>query len=59
MSGKNITFDDKKVNKRDFYKNKQLFSIYDIEVDKVLIYKKELYGKKAHLNTFLDTMTMM
>ena len=59
MSGKNITFDDKKVNKRDFYKKKQLFSIYDIEVDKVLIYKKELYGKKVHLNTFLDTMTMM
>ena len=34
-------------------------SIYDIEVDKMLISKKESYGKKAHLNTFLDIMMMM
>ena len=34
MSGKNIIFYDKKINKRNFYKNKKLFSIYDIEVDK-------------------------
>ena len=59
MSGKNIIFDDKKINKSNFYKNKKLFSIYDIEVDKILISKKESYGKKAHLNTFLDIMMMM
>ena len=62
MSGKNIIFDDKKINKSNFYKNKKLyyknFNIYDIDVDKILISKKEPYGKKAHLNTFLDTMMM-
>ena len=50
MSGNNITFDDK---------HKKLFSIYDIEVDKILISKKNLMVKKAHLNTFLDIMMMM
>ena len=29
MSGKNIIFDDKKINKSNFYKNKKLFNIYD------------------------------
>ena len=29
-----IIFDDKKISKSNFYKNKRLFSIYDIEVDK-------------------------
>ena len=57
MSGKNIISNDKKINKSNFYKNKTLFSIYDIDVDKLLISKKERYGKKkAHLNTLLDIM---
>ena len=47
MSGKNIIFDDKKINKSNFYKNKKLFNIYDTEVDKILISQKELYGKKS------------
>ena len=59
MSGKNIIFDDKKINKSNFYKNIKLFNIYDIDVDKLLISKKEPFGKKkAHLNTFLDMMSM-
>ena len=37
---KNIIFDDKKFNKNKFYKNKKLFNIYDIDVDKILISKK-------------------
>ena len=41
MSGKNIMFDDKKINRSNFYINKKLFSIYDIEIDKRLISKKE------------------
>ena len=41
MSGKNIIFDDKKINRSNFYINKKLFSIYDIEIDKRLISKKE------------------
>ena len=40
MSRKNIIFDDKKINKSNFYENKKLFYIYDIEVDKILISKK-------------------
>ena len=30
-SGKNINFDENRVNKSDFYKNKKLFNIDDIE----------------------------
>ena len=37
MSGKNIIFDDKKIGKSIFHKNKELFNIYDLEVDKILI----------------------
>ena len=59
MSGKNIIFDDKKISKSNFYKNKELFDIYDTEVDKILISQKKLYGKKAYSNTFLDLMMMM
>ena len=52
MSGKNIIFDDKTINKSNFYKNIKLFSIYDVEVDKILISKNEPYRKKAHSSTF-------
>ena len=47
MSGKNIIFDDKKINKSNFYKNKKLFNIYDIDLIEILISKKETYSKKA------------
>ena len=30
-----------KINKSNFYRNKRLFSIDDIDVDKILISKKE------------------
>ena len=46
MSRKNISFDDKKIKKSNFYKNKKLLNIYDIDVDKILISKKEPYGRK-------------
>ena len=41
MCGKNIVFDDKKINKSNFYKNKKPFNIFDIDFDKLLISKKE------------------
>ena len=41
MSRKNINFDKKKINKSNFFKNKELFYIYDIGVNKILISKKE------------------
>ena len=46
MSGKSINFDDKKINKSSFYKNKKLFSLNDIDVNKILVSKKESYGAK-------------
>ena len=46
MSRKNIIFDDKKINKSNFYKNKILSKIDDIDVNKILISKKEAYSKK-------------
>ena len=59
MSGNSIRFDDGKINKSNFYKIKELFNIYDLDVNKVLVSKKESYGKKIHLNTLLDIMMMM
>ena len=59
MSGKSIIFDDKKINKSSFYKNKKLFNIYDIDVTKILASKNEPYGKNIHLNTTLDMMIMI
>ena len=46
MSEKNIIFDDKKINKSNFYKNKKLSKTDDIDVNKILISKKEAYDKK-------------
>ena len=39
MSGKNIIFDDEKINKSNFYKNKKPFIMKDIDADNVLISK--------------------
>ena len=50
MSGKSINFGDKKSNKSNFYKNKKLFKI---EFNKILVSKKELYGKKNSLKYFI------
>ena len=40
MSGKSINFDDKKINKSNFYKNKKLFNLHDIDVNKIFVSKK-------------------
>ena len=48
MNGKSINFDDKNIKKGDFYnKNKKIFkfNIDDINVNKILLYKKEQHGK--------------
>ena len=59
MSEKSINFDDKKINKSNFYKNKKLFGLNDIDVNKILVSKKESYGTKIRLNTSLDITTVM
>ena len=53
MSGKNIIFDDKKVKKSDFYKNKKVFQIDNIDVNKIFVYKKEPYGTKNSFEYFI------
>ena len=53
MSGKSINFDGKKINKSSFYKNKKLFSLNDIDVNKILVSKKESYDTKNSLKYFI------
>ena len=53
MSGKSINFDDKKINKSNFYKNKKLFNIHHLDVNKILVSKKESYGTKNSLKHFI------
>ena len=53
MSGNSINFDDKKVKKSKFYKNKKVTSIDDIDVNKILVSKKEPYGTKNSFKYFI------
>ena len=52
MSVKNINFDDKKIKKSDLYKNKKINEIDDINVNNILVSKKELYGTKNSFKYF-------
>ena len=59
MNGKNINFNDKKNQKSDFYnKNKKIFNIDDIDVNKILVSKKNNMANIIHLNTLLRIMIM-
>ena len=49
MSGKNINLDDKKIKRSSFYKNKKMNIIEDIDVNNILVSKKEPYGTKKFL----------
>ena len=53
MSGKNVNFDDKKNKKNDFYKNKKVTNIEEIDVNKTLVSKKEAYGTKNSFKYFI------
>ena len=46
MSGKNITFNNKKIKRGTFYKNKTINDIENIDVNNILVSKKEFYGNK-------------
>ena len=46
IGGKSINFDDKKINKSNFYKNKKLFNIHVIDGNKILVSKKEIIWYK-------------
>ena len=53
MNGKSINFEDKKISKSIFYKNKKIFNVYDLDVNKILVSKKESYGTKKSLKYFI------
>ena len=53
MGGKNITFNDKKIGKSTFYKNKKINDIEDIDVNSILVSRKEPYGNKNSLKYFI------
>ena len=54
MNKKIINFNDKKINKSDFYnKDKKIFNIDDIDVNKILVSKKEQYGKYNSFKYFI------
>ena len=47
MSTKNIRFIDKKIKKREFYKNKKLFRIDHVDVNKILVSKITIRYKEC------------
>ena len=54
MSGNSINFDNKKIKKSNLYnKNKKIFNINDIDVNKILVSKKEKYGKYNSFKHFI------
>ena len=59
MSGKSINFDNKNIKKSDFYKNKKLFKLEDIDVNKIFVSKKNHMVQKMLLNILLDTLIIM
>ena len=48
MSEKSVKFGDIKVNKSTFYNEKKLFKMEDIGINKILVSKKEPYGKEKN-----------
>ena len=61
MSGNKMNFNDKKkIKKVTFTKeNKKIFNIDDIDVNEILVSKKNHMAKILHLYTLLDIMIMM
>ena len=54
MSTKAIDFNDKKILKSDFYnKNKKIFNINEIDINKILVSKKETFGKHDSFKYFI------
>ena len=45
-----MSFNNKNIKKTEFYKNKKIFNIDDTDVNKILVSKKEPYGKN---NSFI------
>ena len=56
MNTKNINFNNKKIERSDFYKNKKAFQIDNNDVNKILVSKKEAYSMKNSLKYFLGIL---
>ena len=57
---KNERKEHKNIKKSDFYnKNKKIFNIDDIDVNKILVSKKNNMANIIHLNTLLGIMIMV
>ena len=59
MSERNINFNDKKINKSNFCKNRNVFKIHGIDVNKILVSKREYLVIQNYLNSIFDIMTMI
>ena len=53
MSGKKISFDDKKIKKSEFYENEKVFKIDNVAVNQIVVSKKELYSTKNASKYFI------
>ena len=54
MSTSIINFNDKKILKSNFYnKNKKIFNIRDIDINKILVSKEKQYGKHNSFRYFI------
>ena len=59
MNGKSINVGGKKIKKSNFYKNKKICKIDNIDGNKILISEKEPCAEKSQLNISLDIMIRM
>ena len=53
MSRSSINFNDKKIQKNVFYKNKKIFNVNHIDINKILVSKKETYSKYNSFKYFI------
>ena len=53
MTGKNVIFGDKITKKSDFYENKKVTKIDEIDVNQILISKEEPYVTKNYFKYFI------
>ena len=53
MSGKNIYFKSKKIKKSNFYKDKKINDVEEIDANNILASKEESYGNKNSLKYFI------
>ena len=54
MSKNSIKFDGQKIKRDDFYKNRKIFNMNDIDANKILIFKKEKYGNYDSFQHFIE-----